>query len=91
MEVNPIVGNWYQRLDEGKEFEVVAFDEEEGIVEIQHTDGKFEEIDIDAWYGLELENIENPDEYSEDLDEGDLEEIEYEDSEDLDEEDWDEP
>ncbi|MGH8498869.1 MAG: DUF6763 family protein, partial [Methylococcales bacterium] len=68
MDVDPIVGNWYQRLDKGREFEVVAFDEDEGIVEIQHSDGELEDLDIDAWYALELESIESPEDSSAPLD-----------------------
>ena len=30
-EVDPIVGNWYQHLDKGQRFLVVAFDEKEGL------------------------------------------------------------
>ncbi|MCI0667177.1 MAG: hypothetical protein L0Y38_00450 [Methylococcaceae bacterium] len=89
-DVDPIVGNWYQRLDKGQEFEVVAFDEEDGIVEIQHADGNREDLDIDSWYALELEAIDSPDEYAEEtLDDSDVDEIEYDES-DIDEEDWDE-
>ena len=89
-EVEPVVGNWYQRLDNNQEFEVVAFDEEDGIVEIQDSDGNFEEFDLDAWYGLELERIDNPDIYEGVLDDQVLEDLGYDRSE-LDEEDWDEP
>jgi hypothetical protein len=91
-DVDPIIGNWYQRLDKGQEFEVVDFDEEDGIMKIQHADGNREELDIDSWYALELESIEDPDEYAEEgLDDtdGDADEIEYDES-DIDEEDWDE-
>ena len=84
-EVEPVVGNWYQRLDNNQEFEVVAFDEEDGIVEIQDSDGNFEEFDLDAWYGLELERIDNPDIYEGVLDDQVLEDLGYDRSE-LDEE-----
>lgn len=89
-DVDPVVGSWYQRLDKGQEFEVVAFDEEDGVVEIQTADGSHEEVDIDSWYAMELENIESPDDYAEEAaDEEDFDELDYDDS-DIDEEDWDE-
>ena len=88
-EVDPVVGNWYQRLANNQEFEVVAFDEEDGIVEIQDSDGNFEELDIDVWYDLELEPIDNPGIYDGVLDDQVLEDLGYERSE-PDEEDWDE-
>jgi hypothetical protein len=46
--IEPIVGDWYR--SHGKLFEVVAIDELDDIVEIQHADGDLEEIDIDDWY-----------------------------------------
>jgi len=46
--IEPIVGDWYR--SHGQFFEVVAIDEREDIVEIQHADGDLEEIDIDDWY-----------------------------------------
>ncbi|MGR9108957.1 MAG: DUF6763 family protein [Gammaproteobacteria bacterium] len=88
-DVDPIIGNWYQRLDKGQEFEVISFDEEEGIVEIQNADGNLEEIDIDSWYAMELESIEHEDDYEDSLDDSDIDDLEYDES-DADEEDWDE-
>lgn len=46
--IEPIVGDWYR--SHGQLFEVVAIDERDDIVEIQHADGDLEEIDIDDWY-----------------------------------------
>lgn len=90
MNIEPIIGTWYQRADKGQEFEVVAFDDEDGVVEIQDSDGNLEEIDIDTWYTLELENIEAPVDYTGDtMDDDELDDPEYDDS-DVDDEDWDE-
>lgn len=46
--IEPIVGDWYR--SHGLLFEVVAIDEIDDIVEIQHADGDLEEIDLDDWY-----------------------------------------
>jgi hypothetical protein len=46
--IEPIVGDWYR--SHGHLFEVVAIDEREDIVEIQHADGDLEEIDLDDWH-----------------------------------------
>lgn len=46
--IEPIVGDWYR--SHGQLFEVVAIDELDDIVEIQHADGDLEEIDIADWY-----------------------------------------
>jgi hypothetical protein len=45
--IDPIVGDWYR--SHGQLFEVVALDEHERVVEVQHADGDLEEIDLDDW------------------------------------------
>jgi hypothetical protein len=45
--IEPIVGDWYR--SHGQLFEVVAVDDTEGIVEVQHADGDLEEMDMDDW------------------------------------------
>ncbi len=69
-DIDPIVGNWYQHLDKGQRFRVVAFDEDDGLVETQHFDGDIEEIPIDIWYQQELETAEAPENWSGALDIG---------------------
>lgn len=67
-EVDPMVGNWYQHLDKGQRFEVIAVDEEEGMVEIQTFDGTLEQFDLDTWYEMDLEPIEIPEDWAGPLD-----------------------
>ena len=69
MEQEPIVGAFYQDVD-GQTFEVLAFDEDEGIIEIEYADGTVDEIDLETWYGMDLEEVEpeEDDEEGEDLD-----------------------
>ncbi len=74
-EVDPIVGNWYQRLDKGQQFQVVAVDEEAGLVEMQHFDGDLEEMDLDTWYQLGMLPIEEPEDWSGPLDVGELDDL----------------
>lgn len=45
--IEPIVGDWYH--SHGQLFEVVAVDDDEQLVEIQHADGNLEELDLDDW------------------------------------------
>jgi len=61
----PVVGAFYEDED-GRTFEVVAFDENDGTIEIQYTDSTSDEIDLDDWYGLDLERLET-DEDDEDV------------------------
>ena len=63
-EQDPIVQNWYQFLDKGQKFKVVAVDEDSGNIEIQHFDGGVEEIDMDAWDELDIELIEPPEDWT---------------------------
>ena len=58
--IRPSVGSWYQDTELGSIFEVVAFDEEEETVEIQHLDGEVEEYDLDSWRELALTPVAPP-------------------------------
>jgi len=74
-EFDPIEGNWYCRLDKGAEFMVIDVDEKIGTVDIQYLDGDLEELDIEEWNEMDLEEIEVPEDWSGPLDElepGDL-------------------
>lgn len=64
---DPRVGDWYRTRD-GAAFEVVAVDEEDGTVEIQHFDATVEEVDLETWSDLDLEPIEPPEDWSGPLD-----------------------
>ena len=45
--ITPVVGEWYH--SHGQLFEVVAVDDAERVIEIQHADGDLEEIEFDDW------------------------------------------
>lgn len=89
-EYDPIVGNWYQHLDKGQEFEVVAVDEEKGFVEIQHFDGDVEEIDLDAWYEMDIEPIETPEDWTGPVDSVEVDDLGYDETG-MEKEDWNQP
>jgi hypothetical protein len=76
-EVDPMVGNWYQHLDKGQRFEVIAVDEEEGMVEIQTFDGTLEQFDLDTWYEMDLEPIEIPEDWVGPLDDVERDDMGY--------------
>ena len=84
-ELDPVVGNWYLNTETDTTFEVMAIDEDEGTVEVQMYEGEVEEIDIDDWYEMNLEEAAEPDDWVGAYDDTDDEE--EEDIEDLDEED----
>ncbi len=101
MDVDPIVNNWYQYVDSANSFAVIALDEPNNVVEIQHADGDVEEIPLEAWYDLNLEPIETPEDWNgpdghldredADYDEDDLEdEDSYDEDEDEEDDEWEE-
>lgn len=65
--VQPRIGDWYKNIN-GDKFEIVAIDEDEATLEIQHFDGAIEEIDLDTWYEMEILPIEAPEDWSGSLD-----------------------
>jgi len=87
-EVNPVVGHWYRSVEKGQTFTVIGVDEEEGIIEIQHVNGEIEEIDTNVWSEMELELVDEPDEWRGALNNVDDDDLEYEDDDEDD--DWNE-
>lgn len=63
MSFEPRIGDWYQAVN-GDKFEIVALDEDEATLEIQHYDGAVEEIDFDTWDEMEIVSIEPPEDWS---------------------------
>jgi hypothetical protein len=63
----PGIGDWY-RLNGGALFEVVAFDDDDGTIEIQYFDGTVEELDIEDWEAQwedgALESAQAPEDWS---------------------------
>ena len=59
-ELEPVAGNWYTHRDKGQTFRVIAVDEDNDLIEIQYFDGDLEEIESDAWYDMDLEIAEPP-------------------------------
>lgn len=80
---DPVQGQWYENLEENEIFQVLSVDPDEEIVEIIYENGDTEEIDLDTWHELDLEEAEEPEGWSSEADEED-------EDEDLDDEDWDE-
>lgn len=89
-EVDPIVGNWYQHLDKGQSFEVVAVDNDSGTVDIQHFDGDLEELGFESWYQLDIESSEPPEDWTGAVDNVVRDDLGYTETE-MRREDWSEP
>ena len=89
-EFDPIVGNWYQHLDKGQFFEVVAVDQEGGTVDIQHFDGDLEEVSVEGWYQWDIEPGEAPEDWTGAMDDVVRDDLGYTETE-MRQEDWSEP
>jgi hypothetical protein len=85
----PAPGQWYENLEDEESFRVLTVDEDSELVEIEYLDGEIEEIDLETWHEMDLEQTEEPEGWAE-SDEDEDEEEEEEDEEDEDDDDWDE-
>ena len=85
----PVPGQWYENLEEDESFRVLKVDEDAELIEIEHLDGEIEEIDLEAWHEMDLEETEEPEGWAESEEEDEEEEEEEEEDEEEDE-DWDE-
>ena len=81
---DPVQGKWYEDLEENEVFKVLSVDPDQELVEVQYENGDIEEIDLDTWHELDLEQAEEPEGWASD------DEDEEEEEEDEDEDDWDE-
>ena len=86
----PVPGQWYENLEDEESFRVLTVDEDSELVEIEYLDGEIEEIDLETWHEMDLEQTQEPEGWAESDEEEDDEEEEEEDEEDEDDEDWDE-
>ncbi len=59
----PVIGKWFRRRN-GNVFEVVAVDEDDGTIEIQHFDATIEEVDLESWAELFTVEISAPEDWS---------------------------
>jgi len=95
----PVPGQWYENLEDEESFRVLTVDEDSELVEIEYLDGEIEEVDLETWHEMDLEQTDEPEGWakSDEEDEDEEEEDEDEDDDDWDEdeddeddEDWDE-
>ncbi len=61
--LRPQVGNWYKDLEIGQLFEVVAVDDD--TIETQLLEGELCEYDMESWQQLQLESVEEPEDWRE--------------------------
>ncbi len=67
MNAQPSPGLWYE-TEEGDIFLVMTVEESKRTVEIWRLDGAFDEMDLESWYAMELQEIEPPEEWHASMD-----------------------
>lgn len=82
----PVPGQWYENLEDEESFRVLTVDEDSELVEIEYLDGEIEEIDLETWHEMDLEQTDEPEGWAE----SDEEDEDEEEEEEEDEDDWDE-
>src|SRR6185437_2231034 len=87
-EYEPVVGQWYENVDESESVRVLSIDEDQELIEVEYLDGDIEEIDLETWREMDLDKTEEPEGWAAAHEEH--EEHEDDEDEDADEEDWDE-
>ena len=76
-ELDPIEGNWYHHLDRGQDFMVLDVNKREGTVDIQYFDGDIEELEMEEWEEMDLEEIEPPEDWTGPLDDPESYDLDY--------------
>jgi len=69
VDAEPTVGVWYE-TDDGQVFRVVAIDKRQGRIDIEYFDAVVDELQMDAWYSMALEEIETPERWHGSMDIG---------------------
>lgn len=57
------IGDWFRTI-EGEKLEIVAYDPDDGVIEVQFYDGTVEEYDMEDWRELEVKQIAPPEDWS---------------------------
>ena len=78
--ITPRIEQWYIDEGTGLSFTVVDFDSVAGIIEVQFSDGELDELHIEEWEELYLEEIEQPEEWTGPLDEPEQDNLGYDES-----------
>ncbi len=61
----PVPGQWYENLEDEESFRVLTVDEDSELVEIEYLDGEIEEIDLETWHEMDLEQTQEPEGWAE--------------------------
>ncbi len=87
-DLDPIVGNWYRHRDKGQMFRVIAIDDRDETLELQHFDGDIEEASLAAWRAMDLEVSEAPEDWTGPIDDIERDDLGYSSDTVMSDEDW---
>jgi RNA polymerase-binding protein DksA len=76
-DIEPAVGNWYQRVDDDTLFQVIAIDEDEELIEFQDFDGDIGEVTLDEWRQWDIEVSDPPEDWTGPVDDVELDDLGY--------------
>lgn len=62
-ELPPVAGRWYRDVERDETFKVIAVEEDDDLVEIQHADGEIEELESAEWFEMDVERIAEPEDW----------------------------
>jgi hypothetical protein len=77
--LEPIIGHWYNHLDKGDLFQVVAIDRDSATIEIQEFDGGLDEFEFDEWRQMYVEEVAAPEDWTGPVDEVEKDDLGYSD------------
>jgi hypothetical protein len=75
--IPPRIDRWYLDADDDRIFTVIAFDAEEELIEIQYFDGGLDELNIEEWEEMNLEEVEQPEDWTGSMDEMEQDDLGY--------------
>ncbi len=75
--ITPRIDQWYPDPKSDRSFTVIDFDEEEGSIEIQYFDGELDQLDMEEWEEMSLEEVEQPEDWTGPMDEVERDDLGY--------------
>lgn len=79
LHLRPEIGSWYRSMADPM-FKVIALDEDDDSIEIQYFDGDIQELDLDSWQRMEIEAVEEPEDWSGPFDDLEQDDLGYDDT-----------
>ena len=78
--LKPVTGQWYRHLDKGQTFRVLSAERDEDLIEIQHFDGDLEELEFAEWFGMDLAQAAEPEDWTGPVDDVETDDLGYNDT-----------